>query len=190
MPQTLIGGIGYRNLRDYSAGGAVVDRLSDRALPPQVRVEDISYNPIAFVQRLEDDTGLGRLIVVGTVARGTRSPGTLTAYRWTGALPDPGRIQAAVAEGVTGVISLDNTLIVGGHFAALPPDVVVVEIEPRDHEFGDEFSEPVAAAIDRACNLVLALATDPGLPAGLPEAGLGGAAPYPPHGEPRAEPAP
>lgn len=175
----IVGGIGYRNLRDHSVGGAVVDRLARRAWPDGVVVEDLSYNPVAVVQRLHDEPPgrrFQRAVLIGAVARGGRPPGSVTAYRWDGALPDAGRVQDAVAEAITGVIALDNTLIVGRQFGALPDKVVVVEVEPGVEAFGDEFSPPVAEAIDAVCTLVATLATDPAALARLPEAPLGGGA--------------
>ncbi len=173
----LIGGIGYRNLRDHSVGGAVVDWLSARPWPADVTVEDVSYNPIALVQRLEDeptDRRFDRSIFISSVARPGRRPGTVTPYRWDRALPDPDAIQAAIAEGITGVISLDNTLVIGRYFGVLPNDVLVVEVEPEVHEFGDTFSPVVAKAFERVCRLVALLATDPAAAIRMPEAPLGG----------------
>jgi hydrogenase maturation protease len=174
--RVIVAGVGYRNLRDHSVGMAVVDRLEGRAWPPGVVVEDLSYNPIAVVQRLEDepaDRRFERAVVVGAVQRG-RAPGTVTAYRWDGVLPGDEEIQRAVTEAVTGVIALDNTLIVTQHFAALPNEVVVVEVEPAVHEFGEAFSDAVARVFDRVCELVARLATDAGAGAQLPRAPLGG----------------
>lgn len=176
--RVIVGGIGYRNLRDHSVGGAVVDRLSRGAWSDGVVVEDLSYNPVAVVQRLHDEPPgrrFQRAVLIGAVARG-RPPGTVTAYRWDGALPDAGRIQDAVAEAITGIIALDNTLIVGRQFGALPDEVVVVEVEPGVEAFGEDFSPPVAEAIDAVCTFVTTLATDPAAPARLPEAPLGGGA--------------
>ena len=51
-----------------------------------------------------------------------------------------------MAEAVTGVISLDNLLIVAGFFDALPADVVVIEVEPEDEGWGEGFSPAVQAA--------------------------------------------
>ena len=82
-------------------------------------MEDISYNPIAVVQRLEDEPPerrFERAVVVGAVERGGPPPGTVTAYRWDGVLPGDEEIQRAVTEAVTGVIALDNTLVVTRHF--------------------------------------------------------------------------
>ena len=178
--KTLIGGVGYTNLRDHSAGGAVIDRLATRSWPPAVSVEDASYNPIAFVQRLDDEPADGRFtraIFVAALPRPGRAPGEVSIYRWDGALPDATAIQAAVAEAVTGVISLDNTLVVARHFQALPAEVIVIEIEPETHEFGDAFSPAVARAIDQVERLLLDVATDPAASARIPLAPLGGGRP-------------
>jgi Ni,Fe-hydrogenase maturation factor len=78
---------------------------------------------------------------------------------------------------VTGVIALDNTLVVTRHFGGLPEDVVVIEVEPGVQEFGDEFSEPVAKVVDQVCELAVTMATDAGAVARLPRAPLGGALP-------------
>ena len=176
--RVLVGGIGYRNLRDHSVGVEVADCLAGRAWPDGIVVEDLSYNPIAVVQRLEDepaDRRFARAVLVAGVARG-RSPGTVTAYRWDGALPPPEQIQGAVAEAVTGVIALDNTLIVGRHFGALPAEVAVVEVEPELHEFGSDLGPAVGGVFPTVCELVTRLALEDSAAARLPLAPLGGAA--------------
>ncbi|MDQ3809871.1 MAG: hypothetical protein M3336_06225 [Chloroflexota bacterium] len=145
---------------------------------PDVVVEDLSYSPIAVVWRLEDEPPsqrFRRIVLVSGISRGgARVPGTITAYRWDGVLPPPDEVQRAVCDAVTGVICVDNTLVIGRHFGALPGDVVVVEVEPLAHEFGDTFSAPVAGIFDRLCDLVATLATDDRAAAHLPRAPLGG----------------
>lgn len=173
----LIAGVGYRNLRDYSLGPMVVDRLSAREWPAGVSVEDLSYGPIAVVQRLEDDSPeqrFMRAIFVSAVSRGTRIPGAVSVYRWDGVLPPEDEIQRAVCDAVTGVIHVDNTLIVTRHFGVLPDDVIVIEVEPFAHEFGDAFSVPVADAYERVCTLVTTLVSDPRAATRLPRLPLGG----------------
>lgn len=159
---------------------AVADRLGARTWTDDVVVEDLSYNPIAVGQWLEDappERRFSRAIIVGGVERGGRLPGTVAAYRWDGALPGEDEIQRAVTEAVTGVIALDNTLIVARHFGGLPQDVVVVEVEPAIHEFGEAFSDTVAGIFDAVCELVIRLATDVGAAERLPWAPLGGGVP-------------
>src|SRR5262249_25122968 len=158
--RTLIGGVGYSYLRDGSLGPLVAAALARQAWPGGVVVEDLSYGPIAVMQRLQDaDPPFDRLVLVAAVRRG-RTPGTLTAYRWDRHLPDPAEIQARVAEAVTGVISLDNVLVVVGFFNALPPDVMVVEVEPEDEGWGEGLSHAIEMARHRVEETVRALATD------------------------------
>jgi hydrogenase maturation protease len=180
--RVLIGGIGYRHLRDYSFGVKVIETLAGRQWPAGVAVEDISYGPIAVVQRLEDDPPADRFeraVIVAAAERAGRAPGTLTVYRWDGALPGTEQIQAAVSEAVTGVIALDNTLIIGRHFAALPSEVIVAEVQPATTECGDEFSEVVARVFPFACEIVGRAATDVPFPASIAGLPLGGGAPRP-----------
>jgi hydrogenase maturation protease len=176
--RVIVAGVGYRNLRDHSVGVAVTDALAGRAWAGDVVVEDLSYNPIAVVQRLEDEPPgrrFTRAVVVAGVERG-RPAGAVTAYRWDGALPGDAEIHRAVTEAVTGVIALDNTLVVARHFGPLPEEVAVVEVEPAVHEFGEAFSDAVAAVFDAVCALVAALAEEPAALARLPRTPLGGGA--------------
>lgn len=169
--RVIVAGVGYPDLCDYSIGVDVIERLAGWDAPANIVVEDLSYNPIAVMQRFEDeppDDRFGRAIFISAVKRGSRAPGTVSCYRWDGVLPSADEIQAAVTEGVTGIIALENTLVVAGHFRALPPEVVVVEVEPETHEFGATLSDAVAAAFDRICTLVKALATDDTTVASLP----------------------
>lgn len=174
----LIAGVGYRDLRDHSVGPLMVDRLQDRSWRGEVSVEDLSFGPIAVVQRLQDDPperSFGLAIFVAGMPRPPwREPGSITCYLWDGVLPGSEEVQRAVTEAVTGVIALDNTLTVCGHFQVLPHLVVVVEVEPLVHEFGEEFSEPVARAFDEAHDLIVSLAEMPGKVAQLPVRALGG----------------
>ncbi len=171
----LIGGLGYRNLRDHSLGIAVSDTLMERSIPAGVCVEDVSYNPVALVEHLREEH-FERAIIVAAVQRPGRAPGSVTAYRWNGLLPSADLIQAAVVDAVTGVINLDNTLIVTRHFGGLPEETAVVEIEPEYHEFGESFSLAVTAAFETVCELCVELATDPKAASALPWAPLGGVA--------------
>ena len=175
MTRVLIGGVGYRNLRDHSFGVVLVDGLDPAGLPPGVSVEDISYNPIAVVQRLQDDQPGNRFelaVIAGALPRPGRAAGTLSVYRWDNVLPPPPGIHQAITEAVTGIISLDNTLIVARHFDALPATVVVIELEPDAHEFGSELTPRVAEALTEARRLVTQLAFAPSQAASIREGAL------------------
>jgi hydrogenase maturation protease len=143
--RVLVGGVGYRFLRDGSVGPYMADLLAERA-NGQIEVEDLSYHPVGLSQNLQQREPYDRLVLVGAVRRG-REPGTVEAYRWSGELPPRDEIQKRVSEAVTGVISLDNLLIVCGALGGLPDDVRVVEVEPADEEWGDGFSPAVEARL-------------------------------------------
>lgn len=124
-----------------SVGPWVADELGG-AQGGGVEVEDVSYHPVGLSQNLQDRDAYERVVLVGSLERG-RPPGTITAYRWDGSLPARDEIQQRVSEAVTGVISLDNTLIVCGALGGLPGDVRVVEVEPEDQGWGDGFSPTI-----------------------------------------------
>ena len=143
--RVLVGGVGYRFLRDGSLGPYMADTLSERA-GGDIEVEDLGYHPIGFTQNLDARPNYDRIVFVAAVARG-RPPGTVESYRWDHVLPDVKEIQDRVSEAVTGVISLDNLLIVSEAFGALPDDVRVVDVEPADENWGEGFSPEVQAKL-------------------------------------------
>jgi hydrogenase maturation protease len=150
--RVLVGGLGYRNLRDGSVGPWVADALAGEA-SDGVEVEDVSYHPVGLSQNLQERPPYDRVVLVAAVSRG-RVPGTVTSYRWDGVLPDRDGIQARVSEAVTGVISLDNTLIVCGALGGLPDDVRVVEVEPEDEGWGEGFSATVESRLPEVVEAV------------------------------------
>jgi hydrogenase maturation protease len=144
--RVLVGGIGYRYLRDESVGPWAVEQLEGRATA-DVEVEDLGYHPVGFIHNLQERPPYDRIVLVGAVRRG-RAAGTVETYLWDRALPDHEAIQERVAEAMTGVISLDNLLIVTCALGPLPDDVRVVEIEPGEEGWGEEFSAEVENRLD------------------------------------------
>ena len=176
--RTVIGGVGYRNLCDHSLGIVMSDELEPLANPPGLLIEDLSYGPVAVGQWFLDEAlaaPIARAVFVSAVGREDgRPPGTISAYRWDRVLPNEQEIQRAVADAVTGVIFLDNTLVVTAWMGALPDETIVVEVEPKVHAFGDEMSPAVAAAYPEVKLLVLQFATDASAARALPVMPLGG----------------
>ena len=143
--RVLVGGVGYRFLRDGALGVHITDTLASRA-PNGIEVEDLGYHPVGFTQNLQDRPTYDRIVLVAAVKRG-REPGTVVVYRWDHALPSAKEIQERVSEAVTGVISFDNLLIVTEAFGAFPDDVHVVEVEPADEGWGEGFSQEIEAKL-------------------------------------------
>lgn len=176
--RTLVASVGYRNLCDHSLGVVLTDELASIANPPALLVEDLSYGPVAVAQWFADEARtapITRAIFVSAIERADgRPPGTVAAYRWDQVLPQPDEIQRAVSDAVTGVILLDNTLVVTAWMKTLPAETIVVEVEPLKHEFGDDMSAAVAAVYDDVRRIVVELANDSVAGRAFPETPLGG----------------
>lgn len=174
VPHTLIGGVGHPELQDISVGPVLSLKFSAEAWPAGVLAEDLSYGPVAVMHRFNDfDPPLQRVILFSAVRRG-RPPGTLAAYRWDRTLPGAEEIQDRVSEAVTGVIGLDNLLIVTTALGAMPPETLVVEVEPAIEAMGTGFSPRVAPAVDELERQVRSLAHLAPGEASLPPAPIGG----------------
>ena len=176
-PRVVIGGVGYRNLRDHSLGIVMSDELEPLARPPSLMVEDLCYGPVAVAQWFLDEARtypFTRAIFITAIERELRPPGTISAYRWNHELPSDELIQRCVVDAVTGVILLDNTLVVIEWMGALPEETIVIEVEPLEHAFGDEMSPAVADAYAHVRELALHFATNEPACRALPVSSLGG----------------
>jgi hydrogenase maturation protease len=137
----LIAGVGYSHLTDLSFGPQLVDALHQRDWPDYVQVEDLSYGPIAVLQWFQDQPGrFDQAIFVGAMQREDAGPGELRTYRWDPDELSEGVVQERVAEGVTGVVSLENLLMILDYFGVLPHQTLVIEFEPLVAEWGLELS--------------------------------------------------
>lgn len=155
--RVLVGGVGYSNLRDFSAGPMAIARMPD--LGEGVDVEDVSYSSIDLLFLLQRREPYAALILVTAASRGD-SPGTVRVARWAPPHVDPESLQARIAETLTGVIDAENHLHVLEHFGALPEHVVVVEIEPSEQTWGDTLSPAVERGVAEAVGRVRALVAE------------------------------
>lgn len=155
MKKTLVGGVGYHFMRDLSLGPILTERLAAMDWPEHVQVDaDFSYGPVAIVQRFRCEPELcDKIVLFSAIERG-RPFGTITAYQWQGHLPDEDEIQARVGEALTGVVDLDNLLVVGEQFDIWPDEVFVVEVEPADLNWGDGFSPEITAVLDNILSTI------------------------------------
>ena len=149
MKKTLVGGVGYHFMRDLSLGPVLTERLAQLEWPDHVQIDaDFSYGPVAIVQRFKCEPDLcDKIVLFSAIERG-REPGTIEVYRWPGTLPDSEEVQARVGEALTGVVDLDNLLVVGQQFEIWPSEVIVVEVEPADLNWGDGFSPTLTRILD------------------------------------------
>ena len=138
----LIAGVGYQHLSDLSFGSILAERMKPMEWPEDVVVEDFGWGPISILHWFEESPGkkFGRAIFAGAIERG-REPGNLYTYAWLADKPDPEVVQERISEALTGVISLENLLIIAHHFDVLPPDTTVIEMEPAEQKWGSDLSE-------------------------------------------------
>lgn len=154
--RVLVGGVGYTNLRDRSIGPLLIERLQRRHWPADIVIEDVSYGPIDVLFKLQAEPSGFRLgVFVSAVARG-RPIGTVECSVWHALTPSVEELQERIAEALTGVVSLENLLLILAHFGALPERTVVIEVEPEAEEgWGPDLSDASRAALDRVERLVL-----------------------------------
>src|SRR5215218_8259757 len=104
----VVGGVGHLYQGDLDLGRVAVERLRDEEFGEGVALEEFSYGAVAVAQRLEE-LRPDVLVLVGAVERG-RKPGTVERREVTSLPRDPGEIQGAIADAITGYIHLDLVL--------------------------------------------------------------------------------
>ena len=71
------------------------------------------------------------------VAAVSIAPGRVRGFRWTGGAVPGAAMQERIYEAVTGVVDIENTLIIGSHFQVWPDEVYCVEVDLPADTFGN-----------------------------------------------------
>jgi hydrogenase maturation protease len=151
-PTILVAGVGNIFLGDDAFGIEVVEQLSLRALPPNIRVTDFGIRSYDLAYALMEPWDL--VILADAVPRGG-PPGTL--YTIEPHLPSEGSPSPEVAfdaHSMNPVAVLQLVHHLGGH----PGRMLVVGCEPAtvDADTNGQFglSDPVRAAIEEAVTII------------------------------------
>jgi hypothetical protein len=143
MTRVAIGLVGYfQFIRAYPLGPEFRERIDARMDSTDwqginVSIKEMNWGPIAIVQEFQAHaTQFERMVLVATVDRGL-APGSITCRQWLGGELDHHVVQGRIFEAVTGVISLDNLLVIGEHFNIWPPELITIEVQLADTGFGD-----------------------------------------------------
>jgi len=139
MTRVVVGLVGYYSfVRGYPIGPEFKKRLE--ALPwagLEIDIREMNWGPIAIVQDFQDrSVQPHRLVLVAAVDRQLEI-GTVSCRRWVGGELEPLAVQDRIFEAVTGVIRLDNLLVIGEHFHIWPDEVITVEVQLPETTFGD-----------------------------------------------------
>lgn len=158
-PRVLIAGVGNVLRRDDGFGIAVVEILEREpgALPPGARVVEVGIGGMALVHELME--GYDSLILVDAVERGGDA-GTL--YVLEPEIP----VVADMPLNERRMLAADlhqlvptRSLVTAAALDVLPPSVRIVGCQPGEtEELSTELSPPVAAAVQRAVEIVRELA--------------------------------
>lgn len=139
MPQVAIGLIGYYQfVRGYPIGPELKERLEKlHRQDDDIVIMEMNWGPIAIVQDFQaNPISYDRIVLIAAIDRGLDA-GKVTCRHWIGGKLDVLAVQERVFEAVTGVISLDNLLVIGEHFGIWPEEVITVEVQLANSAFGD-----------------------------------------------------
>jgi hydrogenase maturation protease len=146
---TLILALGNPLRGDDGVGTAIIDRLSEAALPPGVTLLDGGTPGLETVLLLQDH----RRVIIVDAADMDCDPGT-----WKRFVPgDNAHLQPAdmLLRGTLHYAGLAEALALGEALGVLPDEIVVYGIQPTEIGWSPGLSEPVQAAIPAVCKAIL-----------------------------------
>ena len=137
--RTIVGIVGYYGfVRGYPLGPELMEQLRSQPWCNGIDIREMNWGPIAIVQDFQASTDVPpeRVVLIGALDRGLPQ-GTVSCRRWVGGVLDPAAVQRRMFEAVTGVISLDNLLVIGAQFGIWPPETYTVELQWPESGLGD-----------------------------------------------------
>jgi len=100
-----------------------------------------------------------RVIILCAIERPEREIGDIHLYKWQGKLPDEEQIQACVGDAATGVISVENLLVIGEYFKVWKDEVYLIDVEPGPEVAGEVLTPNMKEQIPNILSIVRQLAT-------------------------------
>ena len=138
-PTVMVGIVGYSAVvESYPLGPKLLEELENIfGDNPNVILENFTWSPVHIVQRLQggEMTRPDRIVLVG-LAAGSSKPGTVAVHRWVGGTQPEAKVQERIYEAVTGIVDLENTLMIGSYFNVWPDECLTVEADLAPDTFG------------------------------------------------------
>ena len=129
--------------------------------PKGVSVDELNWGPIAVVQQFEAlGVAYDKVVLLIAIERPHRQIGEINVFQWKGGLPDEKQIQACIGDAATGVISVENLLVIGEYFKIWPKEVLLVDVEPGPEVAGEHLTSEVEGNVPDILNLVQRLAIE------------------------------
>ena len=156
----LVGTVGYHILGNHSIGPILLPHLKKQTFAVEVEVDELNWGPVAVVQRFQaEEVPFRKVILLCAVERPGRAIGDITLYEWRGGLPSKSQIQACVGDAATGVISVENLLVIGEYFK-IWNRVFLVDVEPGAEIAGEELTWDMEAKIPEIIKVIGQLVED------------------------------
>ena len=153
--KVLVGTIGYHLLSNHSIGPILLPHLREQDWTENIFIDELNWGPIAVIQQLEAmEIPYDRIILLAAIERAERKVGDINVFQWQGHLPDEKQIQACVGDAATGVISVENLLVIGQYFKIWPAEVFIVDVEPGPEIAGEHLSEEVAIKVPQVMQTI------------------------------------
>jgi len=157
--KTLIGTVGYHVLGNHSMPPMLFSHLQKLNLPKHVKVDELNWGPVAVGQMFQaEDPPFERVIILCAIEREGREIGELDIFKWGGTLPDEEQIQACVGDAATGVISVENLLVIGEYFKVWKDEVYLVDVEPGPEVAGEDITPEMEEKIPEIISVIRSLA--------------------------------
>ena len=159
----LVAGIGNIFLSDDAFGVEVAHRLSGRALPEGVRVEDYGIRGMHLAYDLLE--GYDALVLVDAVPIGEQ-PGTLAVIQPELATPSGPNVEGGAPPAADAhTMSPHIVLATLAHLGGSVDRIVIVGCQPGDLDEGIGLSPAVQGAVDAAVDLCLEVVAESAQPA-------------------------
>lgn len=127
--------------------------------PDGIDVDELNWGPVAVVQQFQVlPRPYQRVILLGAINRAGRAIGDIDVFQWCGGLPEEQQIQACMGDAATGVISVENLLIIGEYFKIWPREVFLIDVEPGAEVAGERLTAEVQAKVPEILETVQQLA--------------------------------
>ncbi len=115
----------------------------------------MNWGPIAIVQYFQTlKTPFDRVVFLVAIERKSRNIGAINIFQWKGGLPSEKQIQACIGDAATGVISVENLLVIGEFFKVWPKELYLVDVEPGPEAAGEHLTSQVDAKVPEILDTV------------------------------------
>lgn len=146
MKKIVIIGVGNLIMRDDGVGIHVVQELQKTKLPENVEVQDADTNAFMALEYMDNKD---KAIIIDAY-RGGKKPGTIHKLAFSPSDEQPANIKLSLHD-----LDFTDAIKSAKHAFKLPPDIVIIGVEPEVVEFGLELSLRVQKAIPRIIEAVL-----------------------------------